>query len=83
MLTGRSAAGCVDTVARGNNIALCVVVPDMPRLSLDELGLPARSYLDGDQRRDGTVAVKQYRGRVPFVLLGYRSDAAEQLGCEF
>lgn len=40
MLTGRSAAGCVDTVARGNNIALCVVVPDMPRLSLDGARAP-------------------------------------------
>lgn len=30
-----SAAGGEETLARGNSVALCVVVPDMPRLSLD------------------------------------------------
>lgn len=56
-------------MARGNSGALCVVVPDMPRLSLDgALGPREKCWMETS---DGTVVVKQYRGEGKGVLLGF------------
>lgn len=59
-------------MARGNSVALCVVVPDMPRLSLDgALGPREKRWMEIS---DGTVVAKQYRGGrgvlLGFVLVG-------------
>lgn len=67
-----SAAGGEEMVAGGNSVALCVVVPDMPRLSLDRaLGPREKHWMEIS---DGTVLVKQYRGcrglLLGFVLVG-------------
>lgn len=56
-------------MARGNSAALCVVVPDMPRLSLDgALGPREKRWMEIS---DGTAVVKQYRGGRKGVLLGF------------
>lgn len=80
VLTGCPAAGCVDTAARGNNIALCVVVPDMPRLSLDGARAPSEQLFGWRPTPPFHGGGETISGWVSFVLVGLLSDAEKQPG---
>lgn len=82
MLAGCSAAGCVDTAARGNNIALCVVVADMPRLSLDGARAPSEQLFGRSPTPPWNGGGETISGRVSFVLVGLWSDTEKQPGSE-